>query len=79
MNMKRSNPGIIKGVTSQEGVVIVFTPAPAAAAPAATAMASRERPRDLRHRITTRAQLEKFCKDYIKKPLDDFIFSWPQA
>ena len=74
MTMKRSNPSIIKGVTSQEGVVIAFTPAPAA-----TAMASRERLRDLRHRITTRAQLEEFCETYIKKPLDQFILSWPQV
>ena len=72
LNMKRSHPDVIKGVTSQEGVVVVFTPAPAAAA-------GRERAKDLRHRISTRSQLKKFCEDFIKKPLDDYIISWPKA
>ena len=68
----KKNCDNVKGVTSMDGNVYVYT---------ATNQreASRDglRPKDKRHLVNTRRDLQKFCSEYIRKPLEDFIDAWP--
>ena len=73
LKIRRSTTGIIKGVTTQEGQVVAFTSRPPQAASATITTQ-----RDLRHVINTKEALQKFCDQYVKKPLEDFVDSWPQ-
>ena len=70
LRIKREND-VIKGVSSVEGDVFVYTAAPPEA--------GARPPKDLRHRINTRDQLRCFCDEYVKKPLEDFVVSWPST
>ena len=69
----KSTNNTIKGVTSEEGQVLVFT-------------ASREEPsnpaadgrrRDKRHSVNTKRELQRFCNAFLRQPLEDLIDSWP--
>ena len=68
----KKNHNVLKGVTSMDGDVYAYTPAE-------PAPASRDanRPRDKKHMVNTRRDLQKFCATYIRKPLEDFIDAWP--
>ena len=68
---KHSN--IVKGVTSMDGNVYVYTSADPPQTPI-----DGSRPKDRRHMVNTRGELQKFCSEYIRKPLDEFIASWPE-
>ena len=72
-NIKRNNIDLIKGVTTQDGQVVVYTPPQ----PAATGVTSMRK--DIRHRINTRAQLQNFCDEFVRQPLENFIDAWPSA
>ena len=81
-DIKKKNPNLIKGVTTIEGAVHCFTPreaerAQAAASPTDTAPNSRRPRNDRRHVINSREDLQAFCDAFIKKPLEDFITTWP--
>ena len=67
-----NNP-IVKGVTSIEGDFFAFTSPQAEAAQRSDETGSGRRPRDIRHKINTREQLQKFCSEYVAKPLEEFI------
>ena len=79
----KKNTDVVVGATSHEGQVYAYTAAPAPAQEAAALPADEEaprvKPRDVRHRINTRAQLQRFCDEYVRKPLEDFVESWPQV
>ena len=66
----------IKGVTSMEGDVFVYTPAPVPAAAARNSAVERTR-RDIRHRVNSRRQLQKFCDEFVKEALEDLANAWP--
>ena len=66
--IKRDHPNIISGCSTFDGKVIAFTkPSPTAPRTA----------RDIRHVINNRETFEKFCSEYIKLPLENFIQTWP--
>ena len=71
LNMKKKHGDVIRGVSSFEGSVFAYTPQPAGS-DASTNDGSRRR-RDLRHRVNTDEELRKFCREFLKKPLDEFI------
>ena len=73
LKIKRTN-ATIKGVTSIEGQVFAFT-APHGRTPPADG--SSRRPKDQRHPINTKDQLQAFCDAFLRRPLEDFIASWP--
>ena len=72
LRIKRSTDAI-KGVTSVDGQVYAYTPS--SQRPGASQGESRRK--DIRHCINSREALQKFCCDFVKKPLDDFVDSWP--
>ena len=74
LKIKKSH-NIIRGVTSQDGDVCVFTPGEAEAGTSGASIGDRRR--DKRHRINTRDELRKFCADYLQKPLEDYVATWP--
>ena len=59
--MKSDAPSLVKGCTTRDGRILAFTPP----APGQT--------RDRKHAITTLDELEDFCREFIKKPLDSFL------
>ena len=67
----KKDHAVIRGVTSMEGSVYVYTPSPPSASRDA------RRPKDIRHLVNTRRALQKFCTDFIRKPLEDFVANWP--
>ena len=71
VNMKKHDKDLVKGVTSHEGQVVAFTPG--------TQLASGERGKDRRHYVNTREQLQKFCEEFVRQPLEDFIVNWSDA
>ena len=71
LKMKKLH-GVISWVTSIEGDVYAFTPPDENSAVRATGA-----PKDKRHRINTREELQKFCAEYLQKPLEEFITTWP--
>ena len=66
--IRRAHPNLVVGCSSFDGKVFVYTK-PAPNAPPNS--------RNLRQMMNTREKLEMFCRDFIKKPLEDFIDSWP--
>ena len=62
--MRKSHPGIVKGVTTYDGRVYAFTKP---INPAAT------NPRDQRHLISDQVMLTNFCREFIKSSLDEFL------
>ena len=74
LNMKKAHGNIIRGVSSYEGDVYAYTPQQLE--PGSSRDADAQRRRDKRHRINTDEDLKKFCLDYIKKPLDEFLDVW---
>ena len=73
LKIKRSN-STIKGVSSIEGQVYAFT-APRNGATSPPDASTRRR--DLRHAIATKQDLQDFCDKYLRRPLEDFVDSWP--
>ena len=65
--MKRAHPNIVKGCSSFDGKIFAYTK-PETSSPNA---------RNVRHLVNTREKLQLFCRDFIKKPLDVFVNSWP--
>ena len=63
--IKKNHASIIKGYTTINGNVYVFTP------PEGTSSS-----RDIRHLINTREKLAEFCRAYIKKELESFLEAW---
>lgn len=59
--MKKDVPDLVKGCTTLEGKVFVFTPPVPGTA------------RDQRHFISDWDTLQDFCRDFIKQPLDNFL------
>ena len=76
VKLKRDHEAI-RGVTSIEGEVYAFTPAPPPAE-AARNLGGERRRRDIRHRINNRRQLLKFCNNFLKEALEDFANAWPE-
>ena len=66
--------GSIKGVTSMDGHVYAYTAAPPGAASSQTG-----RPQDVRHRINTDRELQKFCDQHLQKPLERLLESSSEA
>ena len=67
--MKKAHPGIVKGITTYEGRVFVFTnPVNSAAVNA----------QDQRHLISNQVSLRKLCDEYVKVTLEIFLknFDW---
>ena len=62
---------VIKGATSMEGNVYAYTepPPPAHASSGGT----RSKPKDIRHLINNRRSLQKFCDDYLRRPLEELL------
>ena len=75
LNMKKQHGDIVRGVTSFEGDVFVYTPQ------SAEPGASRDgrRPKDKRHRVNNEEELRDFCREFIKKPLDLFLSTWQRS
>ena len=63
-NIKRDHPQLIKGVTSFEGRIYVYT-----ASEAAVTGISK----DKRHLVNDHDSLVKFCEEYVKKPVETFL------
>ena len=61
--IKRSHPDKINGCTSIEGRIYAYTKSP-------NPSSSN---RDMRHLITSSESLQKFCDEYIKLPLENFL------
>ena len=72
LKLKRS-VNIVKGVTSSEGQVIVFT----APQEGENAPHGANRRRDQRHVINTKRELQTFCDTFLRRPLEDFVDKWP--
>ena len=70
LNIKKEK--LIKGVTSQEGQVYAFIKADGPPPP------EGGNPRDIRYRINTRRELQAFCDQHVRQPLEDFINHWPE-
>ena len=64
---------VVRGVSTMEGDVFAYTPVGEEASSSSNAV----RRKDKRHLINTRDALQKFCDQYIKKSLEDFIATWP--
>ena len=64
--MKRQHPDLVKGVSTQDGKVFAFTRSPTAA----------ESSRDRRHLVNTYEALVEFCREFVKKPIEDFLEAW---
>ena len=69
----KKNHSVVKGVTSMDGDVFAYTPADSA-----SASRDANRPKDKKHKINTRCDLQKFCTTYVSKPLEDFLEVWPR-
>ena len=66
---------LVKGVTSMQGDVFAYMEHPAVAGGASAG----GRHRDTRHCVNTEAQLKKFCREHIKKSLDEILSSQPEV
>ena len=66
---------LVKGVTSMQGEVYAYMEHPAAAG----GEAAGGRHRDTRHCVNTQAQLQKFCREHIKRSLDEILNGEPDA
>ena len=66
-SMKRAHPDLVRGCTTYEGRVFAFTKSTVASA----------QNRDKRHLINSYGDLIGFCREYVKKPLDLFLDTWP--
>ena len=66
VKIKKSS-AIVKGVTSMDGNIYVYTPTGQGNA------STEARAKDLRHMVNTKRELQKFCNDYLRKPLEDFV------
>ena len=64
--MRKSHPGIVKGVSTQDGKVFAFTKP---INPMATDA------RDQKHWIKNQSCLVQFCRDFVKRPLDQFLIA----
>ena len=62
--IKRAHPTLVSGCTSIEGRVFAFTKNKNAGAG-----------RDMRHLINTQDALQKFCDEFVKLPLENFLLS----
>ena len=71
LKLKRS-VNIVKGVTSNEGQVIVFTAPQGENGPQGA-----NRRRDQRHVINSKRDLQTFCDTFLRRPLEDFVDTWP--
>ena len=63
--IKREHSSIVKGYTTIDGRIYVFT------APTAGSAG-----RDVRHQINTREKLADFCRTYVKVELESFLEAW---
>ena len=59
--MKKNVPDIVKGCTSMDGKIFAFTPP------------ATPNGRDRKHYIEDWGALQAFCRDFVKKTLDDFL------
>ena len=66
---------VVKGVTSMQGEVFAYMEHPAVAG----GDTAGGRHRDTRHRINTMAQLKLFCREHLKKSLEEFVDNFPAA
>ena len=64
--MKREHPNVVKGCQSFDGRIYAYTKPPSTSPSA----------RDQRHLINTHEALVNFCREHVKRPLDNFIESW---
>ena len=71
----RKDNNVIKGVSSFEGEVYAYTARPSQQGAGDGQSRTRN---DLRHRINTKDQLRRFCDEFVKNPLEDFVVSWPR-
>lgn len=78
LNLKK-NHQVIKGVSSMEGDVFVYTPAPAGVSRSQGGSQSQgaARARDIRHRVNNRRQLLKFCRDFLQEALEEVVNTFP--
>ena len=74
--MKKKFPDLVKGCTSQDGRVYVFTPSLSSAASGSNVPTSRSR--DRKHLVNTQEALVEFSRDFIQVPLDEFLESLDQ-
>ena len=63
--MKRSLPEHVKGCTTIDGKVFVYT------------KSLQTNGRDHRHLVNSHDDLVKFCTDHVKQPLELFLAGWP--
>ena len=66
--IKRSHPDLVQGVSTYDGRVFAYTP------PDSTSSGTA---RSKRHLVNTHSGLVEFCQNYVKKPLELFLNSWP--
>ena len=66
-SIKRQHPELVRGVSSYEGRVYAYTKNPATVDGPA---------RDRRHLVNDQDMLVKFCRDFIKKPVENFLDSF---
>ena len=64
LKIKKTANSPVAGCTSIDGKVVAFTKSEAAG------------PRGVKHLVNTRDQLRSFCRDFVKKPLEDFLVGW---
>ena len=65
-SMKRQHPDLVKGVSTQDGKIFAYTRSPTAA----------ESSRDTRHLVNTYESMINFCREHVKKPIENFLDSW---
>ena len=60
-SMRKSEPSLVKGCTTQDGRIYAYTK------PVANSQ------RDQKHLISNMAELSEFCRKFVKKDIDDFL------
>ena len=71
--IRKNHGDVLTGCSTIEGRVYAYTKPPGANTRARN---SSDRRPDQRHVINTHESLVEFCREYIKKPLEDFLDSW---
>ena len=66
--IKKAHPNIVTGCNTLEGRCFAYTKMPTSL--------PNSRAHDRKHVINTHSALIDFCREFVKKPLDDFLSSW---
>ena len=66
----RRNTDIVTGCSTFEGKIFAYTKNPG------IEVQRTSKPNDRKHAVNTHEELINFCREFVKKPLEDFLDSW---